>query len=280
MLSVLLGLVAAAAYGAADFCGGLATKRAATLAVACVGQGAGLVILVPLAFFVPAHLAVSDVLLGLGAGVCGGVGIALLYHALAIGTMGVVSPVTAVIAAALPVAVGFVRGERLHGTQIAGIVVALVAIVLISASTEESGEREIATAGLREAIASGVLLGGFLAIIAFVRADAGLTALIAARISAVLAIAAVALAARVDLRPPRSVLALVAGSGLLDGSALVLYVAAARFGGLSVAAVLTSLYPAATVVLARVVLRERLRTWQFAGMLLALGGVALIAFGR
>lgn len=280
MVALVLGLVAAAGYGAADFCGGLAAKRAPMLAVACGGQAAGLVVLVPLAFVAPMHPTVLDIILGLIAGVCGGVGIALLYHALAIGKMGVVSPITAVLAAAVPVAAGFARGERLHGAQIVGIAVALIAIVLISLTTEETGEREIATGGVREAIVSGLLLGAFLAILAYVSNEAGFAGLLAARCSSVLTLAAIALVARVDPRPPRAMLPLVGGSGLLDGSALVLYVLAARLGGLSVAAVLTSLYPAATVLLARVILRERLRAWQFAGMVLALAGVALIAIGR
>lgn len=280
MVGLILGLVAAAGYGAADFCGGLAAKRAPMVAVACGGQATGLLVLVPLALAAPAHPTMRDIVFGLTAGVCGGVGIALLYHALAIGKMGVVSPITAVLAAAVPVAAGFARGERLHAAQIVGIAVALMAIVLISLTTEESGEREIATAGVREAIASGVLLGGFLAILAFVRAEAGFDGLLAARCSSVFVLAAIAFVARVDPRPPRATFALVGGSGLLDGTALVLYVFAARFGGLSIAAVLTSLYPAATVLLARVVLRERLRVWQFAGMALALAGVALIALGR
>lgn len=277
MSAIALALISAMCYGAADFLGGLATKRATMLAVALGGQLTGLVVLVPLAVLFTGHVRVSDIAFGLAAGVCGGLGIALLYHALAIGKMGVVSPVTAVLAAAIPVAAGFARGEHLSTLQWAGIGVALIAIVLISFSTEEDGAREIATAGLREAIASGVLLGLFLLVLAFVHPSAGLAGLLAARCSSVLALALAALAVRANVRPTGGTLPLVVFSGLLDGSGVALYVLALRLGDMSIAAVLTSLYPAATVLLALGVLRERLQRSQYAGMALALAGVVLIA---
>ncbi len=277
MFGIVCSLIAAVAYGAADFCGGLASRRTAILAVVVLSQLAGLVVLLVVRPFIPAHAVLSDELWGALAGICGGIGIALLYHALAIGKMGVVSPITAVLAAAVPLVVGVVRGEHLTPLQALGIGIALVAIVLISVSTEESGTREIATAGVREAILSGLVLGAFYVFLALPHRRAGLDPLLAARAASVMMLALVAFAARTTLRPQRASIGLIVLGGVLDMSANALYVAAAYAGYISIAAVLTSLYPASTVVLARVVLRERLQRSQWAGVLLALVGVGLIA---
>jgi drug/metabolite transporter (DMT)-like permease len=277
MFAMILGLLAATSYGAADFYGGLATKRATMFSVAVIGQAMGLAILLVVVPLAGSHAVRSDWLLGLGAGVCGGLGIALLYHALSIGKMGVVSPITAILVAALPVLAGFVRGERLTVVQMTGIVLALVAIVLISLSFEENGVREISTEGVREAIASGVLLGAFFVFLAYGHPNAGLSELLAARFSSVVTLAVVALALRSNLRPPRVTLPLILISGALDVTATTLYTIATRYGDLSIVAVLTSLYPASTVFLARVVLNEHLSRSQQVGIVLALLGVALIA---
>ncbi len=277
MFGVLCSLAAAAAYGAADFCGGLASRRVATLAVVVLSQLAGLVVLVVVHPFIPSHAVAADYGWGALAGICGGIGIALLYHALSIGRMGVVSPITAVLAAALPVAVGVVRGEHLSVAQSSGIAIALVAIVLISISTEANGTREIATAGVREAILSGIALGGFYIFLAIPSRTAGLDPLLGARAASVVLLGCTALIARTNLRPSWPSLRLILFGGVLDMSANALYVLAAYSGYLSIAAVLTSLYPASTVFLARIVLRERLQPSQWAGVLLALVGVALIA---
>lgn len=277
MLGIALGLAAAVFYGAADFCGGLAAKRTAMFAVAVISQAAGFVVLLAILPFFPAHPVLADYLWGALAGLCGGLGLALLYHALSIGKMGVVSPITAVLAAALPVIVGVVRGEHLAVVQIGGIVVAMVAIVLISVSTEESGEREIATRGVREAIFSGIVLGGFYLFLANSRPAAGLDQLVTARLASILFLLAIAGVTRTSLRPDRATLALIVLSGVIDMTANALYVLATYHGYLAIAAVLTSLYPASTVFLARFVLREHLQLSQKVGVALALVGVGLIA---
>ena len=277
MFGVLCSLAAAVAYGAADFCGGLASRRTAMLAVVVLSQIVGLAVLLACRAFMPTRADGMDYVWGALAGLFGGVGIALLYHALSIGKMGVVSPITAVLAAALPLVAGVLRGERLTLLQGIGIGVALVAIVLISISTEENGTREIATAGVREAIVSGLALGGFYICLAYPHQRAGLDPLLAARITSIVLLALVGVVARTDFRPQRSSIGLIVLGGVLDMSANALYVLAAYAGYLSIAAVLTSLYPASTVFLARVVLRERLQRSQWAGVALALVGVALIA---
>lgn len=278
MAAIILSLLAAVFYGAADFCGGLATKRATMFAVTVLSQGSGLALLLVLLLFFPGHASAADYGWGALAGLCGGLGIALLYHALSIGKMGVVSPITAVLAAALPLVAGVFRGEHLSALQFTGIGIALVAIVLISVSMEDGGIREISTAGVKEAIASGLVLGGFYLFISYSSHAAGLSALVTARLASMGLLVVIALAMRASLRPAAATLPLIIFTGAIDMTANALYVLATYSGYLSIAAVLTSLYPASTVFLARFLLNERLALSQKFGVGLALAGVALIAF--
>jgi drug/metabolite transporter (DMT)-like permease len=160
---------------------------------------------------------------------------------------------------------------------VAGILLALAAIVLISFSLEESGVRELSTRGLREALLAGLIIGGFFAFNAQASPSAGLHPLLAARVASIVVLGGLTLATRAT--PPRDgrMLVLVLGSGLVDMAANALYVLATFTGALSIAVVLSSLYPASTVFLARLVLGERLAFSQKVGVGLALAGVALIA---
>lgn len=276
-MAVLLGLLAAAFYGAADFCGGLATRRSPVFAVTVISQAAGFALLWGALPFFPGHLTSGAVIFGALGGLCGGAGLALLYHALSIGKMGVVSPITAVLAAAIPVVVGVARGEHLSLWQDCGMAAALVAVVLISLSHEPDGRLEFSTAGVKEAIASGIVLGGFYVFLALAGKNAGLYPLLSARLASTIFLASIALLARQRLVPARGALPIIVLAGAIDMTANGLYVFASYAGYLSIAAVLTSLYPASTVFLARIVLRERLALVQKAGVALALAGVALIA---
>jgi drug/metabolite transporter (DMT)-like permease len=276
MNAIVLGLLAAAFYGSADFCGGLATKRTSIFSVAVISQAVGFALLLALLPFFPGHLTHAGLGWGMLAGICGGLGLALLYHALSIGKMGVVSPITAVLAAALPVVIGLARGERLSTFQVTGILVALIAVVLISLSTEEDGRIEFSTVGVREAIASGIVLGGFYTFLALGGKHDGLYPLVAARIGSVGFLILLALAMRRSMVPRNRTLPLIALAGAIDMTANALYVFATYAGYLSIAAVLTSLYPASTVFLARIVLKERLQMLQKVGVGCALVGVALI----
>jgi drug/metabolite transporter (DMT)-like permease len=204
------------------------------------------------------------------------VGIVLLYHALSIGKMGVVSPITAVLAAALPVIAGTARGDRVSAAQAIGIALALIAVVMISLSTEPDGRFEFSTKGVREALASGLFLGGFYILLALAGKHAGLYPLMFARLASVVLLLLIAAALRRSVFPTAAV-TIVVIAGALDMTANVLYVLAVYAGYLSIAAVLTSLYPASTVFLARLVLGERLARVQKIGVALALAGVALIA---
>jgi drug/metabolite transporter (DMT)-like permease len=276
-MAIALGLLAAALYGAADFFGGFASRRSSMLAVAIVSQAAGFALLLVALPFFHGSLSRDALVFGAIGGACGGAGIALLYHALSIGKMGVVSPITAVIAAALPLAVGVMRGEHLAAWQSAGIAIALIAVVLISLTTEPDGRFEFSTIGVKEAVLSGLFLGGFYIFLARAGSSAGLYPLISARFASTFLLLVLALLARQSVVPNRATLPVVFLIGAIDVTANCLYVLATYAGYLSIAAVLTSLYPASTVFLARIVLGERLSLLQRIGVFCALAGVALIA---
>ncbi|MBV8639590.1 MAG: DMT family transporter [Candidatus Eremiobacteraeota bacterium] len=278
-MQVGFSLLAAFFAGAADFCGGLAAKKTPVLSVTLVSQLTGLVLLAIALPFFPEPSFPSDYLWAALGGVCGVSGLGLLYHALSIGKMGVVSPVTAVLAAAVPVIVATALGQHLAVLQVIGILFALVAIALISFSFED-GVREFSTRGLKEAAASGIVLSGWYLFLAHTHRESALHTLIAARVASVAFVALLGIGARTNLRPQRETLSYILLSGILDITASAFFLFATFSGALAIAAVLTSLYPASTVFLARVILRERLGLTQWFGVAFALVGVALIALRR
>jgi drug/metabolite transporter (DMT)-like permease len=275
----LLAVLSSLAYGAADFLGGLATKRGSTVFSAVVwSQATGLlVVLLVLPFFPPASPALADLAWGAATGLAGGVGLALLYRGLAVGTMSVVAPVTAVCAVIIPVGAGVAMGERPARIAVAGVALALVSIVLISQSGREEGKDP--RTGVPIAIASGIAIGFFLVFLERTGPTAGLWPLVPARIVSVSLIAACGLVARQRLLPQRSSWPIVVGGGALDMAANVFYLLAVRQGPLSIVATLTSLYPAGTILLARIVLGERLRLVQQAGVACAVLAIVLIVSG-
>lgn len=275
-----LALLSAVLYGAADFIGGLASRRASTLAIVATSQAAGFVLLALLLPVLPAATpSTSDLSWGAVAGLGGGVGVALLYRALAIGTMAVVAPVTAVCAVIIPVAAGVVLGERLEGWTMAGIGLALVSIVLVSQSGTEPADRPRAASSRRSlilALGSGVAIGLFYLSLARTDPAAGLFPLVAARCTSSALFVIATVATRAPMRMPGRVLGWALTAGVVDMAANALYLLAAQQGPLSVVVTLTSLYPASTVVLARLMLGERLRPVQYLGVGCALGAVVMI----
>jgi drug/metabolite transporter (DMT)-like permease len=264
LIAYLLAVLASISYGAADFCGGLATKRGGNLfGVVVLSQFTGLVLLLPFLSGSPNKI---DLAWGAGAGIAGGLGVALLYRALSTGVMSVIAPVTAVCAVVVPLIVGMFLGERPKLAALIGVALAIVAIVLVS----QSGEA-YASAGVGTAVASGIIIGFFLVCLSRSGPSAGLWPLLAARVVSVSFFGIF-----VRGLPKRESLPLVIGGGALDMLANVLYVVAVRGGMLSIVATLTSLYPASTIILARIVLKERLRTLQQAGVLCAAGAIVLI----
>ena len=274
-MTYLLAVLSSIAYGAADFCGGLATKRSALLTVVIFSQLTGGVLLaIALPLLPPSSPTVLDFLWGGAAGLAGGVGVALLYRALSTGVMSVIAPVTAVCAAVIPVLVGVGLGERPALRAMIGVLLAIVAIVLVS----QSGEKHAAT-GVPTAIASGIIIGFFLVFLARSGPSAGQWPLISARVVSVSFFVIGGLVMRKKLTPARESLPLVIGGGALDMLANILYVIAVRGGMLSIVATLTSLYPTSTIILARIVLRERLRASQQIGVLCAALAIVLIVSG-
>jgi uncharacterized membrane protein len=278
----LLALASAVLYGSADFFGGLTARRANTIATVVWSQFAGLVLLMLAIPFLPATTVSSrDWIWGFVAGLSGGIGVAFLYRALAVGTMAVVAPTTAVIAAMIPVAFGFAVGERLKPLTFAGVGLALVAIFLVSRPRRlENSDRDKTPGGFPPgfglAVLSGVLVGIFLLSLARTSMAAGMWPLVAARISSIGLFVIIALVAKRTLLLDRTASATATLGGALDMAANAVYMTAARIGPLSIVVTLASLYPASTVILARIFLKEHLSTTQVAGILCAFLAVVTI----
>jgi drug/metabolite transporter (DMT)-like permease len=271
-----LAVLSAVSYGAADFLGGLASRRFAMYAVVVVSQLTGLILVVlALPLLPPASAVASDFAWGAASGLAGGIGVALLYRGLAVGVMSVVAPVTAVCAVIIPLAVGTALGERPAALALLGVALALVAIVLVSqAGADNTGTRR--STGVPIAIASGIAIGIFLVCLERTGPAAGLWPLVAARIVSVGFLSGVALSRGEAIRPGPGSLPILVACGALDMLANTLYLLAVRDGPLGIVATLSSLYPASTVILARVVLGERLRPVQVGGVVCAAAAIVLI----
>ncbi len=278
-LSYGMAVLSSITYGAADFLGGLATKRSTTFSVVVFSQLSGLIlVLLSLPFLPASSPTVNDFAWGAASGLAGGIGVALLYRGLAIGVMSVVAPVTAVCAVVIPLVVGAALGERPTGLALLGVLLALLAIILVSQTGHlEGGKR--ATTGVPIAIASGIAIGLFLVFLERTGPSAGLWPLVAARVVSVAFFSLGGLMLRKELLPRRESLAMVIGGGALDMLANILYLLAVRQGLLSIVATLTSLYPASTIILARILLGERLRLLQQAGVACAVVAIVLIVSG-
>jgi drug/metabolite transporter (DMT)-like permease len=301
-VGVVLGLLSGITYGASDFIGGLASRRSSTLSVVVISQLSGLIALLLLMPILPRAMpTMTDLGWGVLSGVAGAAGISLLYRGLAIGRMSLVSPITAVIAALIPFAVGLLMHERPSPFALGGVAIALLAVVLVS-TTDMPGEPASNAApglvgsrigsrgraavrtwalqpGLIEAVLSGIGVGGFFVFIARSHAQAGLWPLAGARCASIAILVALALVGRRTLAPQPGSWTIISLAGVLDMLANAFYLMATRRGLLAIVAVLASLYPASTVLLARVILHEKLSRLQLVGVACALVAVALIAAG-
>lgn len=276
-MAVLLALCSAATYGVGDFFGGMAAKRAAVTAVLLWSHLVGVGLVLAATTVVSGTATTNDIVLGIVGGLGGALGVGLLYQALSIGPMSAVAPVTALLAAAVPVAAGYIQGERPGAAAVVGMAGALLAIVLVSAegggSMRPSDPRAVVLA-----LGAGLGFGLFFVALSYTGDDSGLWPLVGARGASVMVIGALALSGRIDATVPRgNPRLLTAGAGALDVAANVLYLLAIREGLLSVVSVLASLYPASTVVLAWVVLRERFAPMQRVGLLLAVPAAVLLS---
>ena len=280
-MAIVLALLSATIYGTADFLGGLAARRSAVTAVVVVSAAAGLVLVLPAMLVIPGRFDPASVGWGAAAGVAGSTGLALFYRALAGGAMSVVAPSTAVTAAVVPVIGGLLLGERPAVPALAGVAVALAAVMLVSAEGGRlpSPRQLAANRSFGQALAAGAAFGLFYVLLSRTSDGSGLWPVVAARLTSVLLMVSIALLGRRPLAPTRAALPLALLAGIADTAANVLFLVAVRQGMLVVTSVLTSLYPASTVLLAQLVLKERLAALQIVGLVAAAGAVTLIAFG-
>jgi drug/metabolite transporter (DMT)-like permease len=277
-MSVPIALPAALAYGIADFAGGIASRRAPVLAVTAGVQVVGLVALLPVVFVVGGTPSVAAFVLGALGGLAGAAGLLLYLRGLAVGPMGVVAPLSAVVGAGLPLLIGIAWGERPSVLTLVAIAVALVAILLATAGTARgTGSRT----GPLLALGAGVGFALFFVALDATPGDSALWPLLAGRLTTAPLLTLLALTVRSPLNAPEGSSAmpwgLVVLSGAFDTSANVLFLLSTRSGDLGVSAVVVSLYPVVVVLLARFVLRERLTGMQIGGAALALGASALLA---
>jgi uncharacterized membrane protein len=272
-------LAAAASYGAADFLGGVLARRSGSIVVVFVSQAAGFVPIAALLLVEDAPVRTTALLWGGLAGLAGGTGVGLLYRGLAVGRMSVVAPVTGVIAAVAPVVFGLIIGERPGAAAMAGVLIALIAVLLVSGGISIADRPSPSESGLAPAFVAGAAFGAFFIFLERAGDDVGLWPVLAARAASTLLFLVAALVTKTPLRVDLRSASVMSVVGVLDVAAIVLYVLATREGLLSLVAVLTSMYPAMTVLLARAVLKERFVRPQMIGLGLAGAGIALIALG-
>ena len=284
MLVVIVGLASALIFGMADFFGGLASKRLMPVRVVAISASVGLTVLLIASAFVGGTFSWAAVLWGGLSGLVGSFGILLLYAALAIGPMSILSPLTAVISAVIPVTWGLLQGERLSVVGYAALGIALVAVVLVGFVPEEGAVRP-SLRGVAYAVGAGALIGLLLILLNEAPHDSGLLPLVFNRMSYLVVLWAIVLVVvvrgRVRRDPPgpriRPVIPLIIAAGLSDSTANILIILGLRLGDLSVIAVLTALYPAGTIALAAIVLKERIAPVQWVGLVLALAAAAMLA---
>lgn len=280
---MLFGVCAALVWGTADFTGGISAKRAPAVPIVAIAHGSSLILLLLWALLT--HTPVVDLhnmIWGFSAGIAGSIGLICFYHALSLGQMGLNAAVSGLITAAIPVFFSFIRNGTPGPIRLAGFALAALSIVFIAYNprvADGTGRPK----GLLFAIAAGIGFGILLLGLKFASANGVLWPQIAARVASVI----VAGGASIPLlRPPSeqrtrlllpATLGLAGLAGALDTAGNMLYMLATRAGRLDVAAMLSSLYPTATILLAHWLLKERTTRLQTAGMVLALAAVVLIS---
>jgi drug/metabolite transporter (DMT)-like permease len=274
---IAFGLVSAVAWGIADFGGGLASRRATLFGVVLVSQVAGLVVSLGLAILraepwpAPADFAWSAL-----SGVIGTAGILALYGGLAVGRMGVVAPVAGVLGASVPVLAGIVLEGLPQPIVLAGIGLAIVAVVLVS---RVAGGVGAGRSGIELGIIAGLSIGLFNVTISRIDESIVFGPVSIVRIVTIVLVTAVILVARRPGSVPAGLLPAVAVIGVLDMTAVAAFLFAEQTGPLAVASILSSLYPVTTVVLAAVVLRERVTRHHAIGIAVAAVAIFLIGAG-
>ena len=288
---IMFALAAAVLYGSADFLGGAASRHSRALSVAFLSVPVGAAVMLAAAVVSGEQAPTAGLGWAIASGVFGAVGLMVFYAGLAAGPMSVVAPVSALVSTVLPVGVAVASGEHLGAGVYAGAAVCLVATVLVSLDRGTPARPAAAAAGPRfladrpalRGLAYGTVCGAMFGIFFVCLRNAGTSGVFwpvctsrLANSAVVIAVAVLAGARPVGRAAGTRVLAAAVGSGVLDASANLCYVLATRAGLFGIAAVLTSLYPGITVLLARVVLRERMQGVQRLGLLLAGVGIVLV----
>lgn len=293
-MSVVLGLLAALSYGISDFLGGIASRRVRPVTVLLYIYPIGAIAMLALVGLAPGHVGAATLAWSAAGGLWGMLGVLLMYSAMATAPLNVVSPLTATSTAAVPVLAGVLSGERPGALAWIGIALGFAAIALVSRSPDDAPEAaanpadlprdgnaaaiqpRISTRAVVLALCAGIGFGGYFLCLARAGDDSGLWPVVISRIVASLLAVGVAWRAAALTTMPRTMWRLVIAAGILDASANAFFLLASREGYLSLAGVLTSLYPAATVTLAIVVLRERVGAAQRLGFVLALAAILLL----
>jgi len=275
-MSTLLAALAALSFGAADYSGGKASRAHNVPAVLVLSQSVGLAGIVVVAFALGQPAAsVADLGWGVLAGLSGVVGLGMLYRGLASGTAAVVSPTAALFGGGIPIVAGVLLGESPSTTAWMGVALALPAILLLSLAREPGARFD--RRSIVYGVAAGVGFGGYYILIDRTGTGSGFWPLAAARVASIGLVAVVAVASRRKLVVSSGARRFAVLAGSLDMAANVFFLLATRLGLLVTSAVVSSLYPAPTVVLARVFDRQRLGPRRIAGLVLSLAGVALMA---
>jgi drug/metabolite transporter (DMT)-like permease len=273
---VVLGLASAIAWGAGDFGGGWASRRGPVLGISLVVQIVGLVLYVVIGTAIREPIPQPlSIVIAAAAGVAVAIGIVGLYHGLAVGRMGVVAPVTGLLAAVLPVVAGILRDGPPATPVLAGIVLALVAVVLVSRAPARDDSRS----GIELALVAGTGIGVFNILAGELPEGAVFGPLVVVKIAAAATILAVVVLGRRAWRTPRRLLPIAIVGGLFDMAGNALYVLATQAGRLDVAATLSSLYPVTTILLAMAFLGERVTRSHAVGIATAVAAIVLIGAG-
>jgi drug/metabolite transporter (DMT)-like permease len=275
-VTVVFGLLAAIAYGVGDFAGAVASRQRQAVTILLYSYPVGAVLMGALLPLFPGDLNGRVVLFGLLGGIAGEVGVLIMYSLMTIAPINVISPVTAVLAAMLPILIGVVIGERPSALAWAGIAVGIVAVVLVSRTRDDHPHGKVSPRVLALATLSGLGFGAYFVFLARAGGHSGLWPLVVSRFGSAALIVPVALQRRAIAPLTGRLLGITVLAGVCDAGANFFFLLASRHGLLSLASVLTALYPAVTVLLAMSLLREQATMIQRLGLGLAAASVVLI----
>jgi drug/metabolite transporter (DMT)-like permease len=275
---VVFALLAAVIYGTGDFVGGFASRHRSAITVLLYAYPVGALLMVALLPAFAGTLDTRTALLGVGGGIGGMLGVIVMYSLMARAPMNIISPVTAVLAAVVPVGFGVLVGERPHLSAWLGIAIGLVAVVFVSYAPDDHPHGPVGIRILALACVSGLGFGIYFICLARADHDSGLWPLVISRLTSAALIVPLARSRRVAQPLTGRVLRLAVLAGVLDASANLFFLLASRHGLLSLASVITSLYPAMTVLLAVLVLSEHTGRLQRVGLAMAATSIVLISY--